>query len=182
MVSMMHEFMHLCIMPTLVYQPNRVGMVLEYSPGELLAPMHHGDKGHNTLKHYAALKGLARHPRYEVSWSAGHNTKKMLSRGNWTELGHRIPYYICSAAPLGREMSIYIMISGFISHCFTHAQCFVIGKGTPSRLRSHYKGYRSVWAVERNYAALKGLHSFSQLIYIQYIKAIITSSTNIHIF
>ena len=36
-------------------------MMLECSTGELLAKaafMHHIDKGHSTLKHYVALKGL----------------------------------------------------------------------------------------------------------------------------
>ena len=44
-----------------VYHPHTVGMILEYSTGELLARavfMHHDDKGHSTLKHYATLKGL----------------------------------------------------------------------------------------------------------------------------
>ena len=39
---------------------HRVCMMLEYSPGELLARVvfTHQDKGHSALKHYAALKGL----------------------------------------------------------------------------------------------------------------------------
>ena len=47
--------------PPGVYHSCMVSMMLEYSPGELLARatfMHHGDKGPITLKHYAALKWL----------------------------------------------------------------------------------------------------------------------------
>ena len=58
--------------PLVVYQPCRVGMMLEYSTGELLtraAFMHHDDQGHDaflhhdywghdTLRHHAALKGV----------------------------------------------------------------------------------------------------------------------------
>ena len=45
-----------------VYQSCMVGMMHECSIGELLtgaAFMHHNDKGHDALKHYAALKGLS---------------------------------------------------------------------------------------------------------------------------
>ena len=44
-----------------VYQRRRVGIILEYNPGELLARaahMHHDDKEYNDLKHYASLKEL----------------------------------------------------------------------------------------------------------------------------
>ena len=40
-----------------VYQPRRVGMMLECSPGKLLPMavfMYYGNKGHIALKHYAA--------------------------------------------------------------------------------------------------------------------------------
>lgn len=48
--------------PSGVYQPRRVGMMLECSNGEVLARAafmhHHDDKGLNALHHYAALKWL----------------------------------------------------------------------------------------------------------------------------
>ena len=45
--------------PSGVYQPCRIGMVLECSPGLTRAAfIHHANKGHGTLKHYAAIKGL----------------------------------------------------------------------------------------------------------------------------
>ena len=59
-------FMHYAD-PLGVYQPCMIGIMHECSTGELLARaacMHHDDKGHGTLKHYAALKGLT-----EADWS-----------------------------------------------------------------------------------------------------------------
>ena len=68
LVVMMHScspgkctgFMHYADR-TGVHQPPRVGMMLEWSTGELLgraAFMQHDDKGHYALKYYAAFKGL----------------------------------------------------------------------------------------------------------------------------
>ena len=51
LVVMMHPMHHAD--PTGVYQPRRVGMMLECSPVELLARaafVHHDDKGHNCFK------------------------------------------------------------------------------------------------------------------------------------
>ena len=50
--------------PLGVYQTRMVGMMLQFSPGELRARaalMHHADKGHSALKHHAAFKGLITH-------------------------------------------------------------------------------------------------------------------------
>ena len=47
--------------PSGVSQPHRVGMMLEYSSGDLIARaafMHHDDQGHDVLRHHAVLKGL----------------------------------------------------------------------------------------------------------------------------
>ena len=47
--------------PSAMYQPRRVGIMLECSPGELLARaavMLYDDKGHRALKDFAALKDL----------------------------------------------------------------------------------------------------------------------------
>ena len=47
---------------SLVCEPRRVGMMHEYSTGELLATaafVHHDNKRHDALKHSAALKELA---------------------------------------------------------------------------------------------------------------------------
>ena len=47
--------------PSAVSQPPRVGMMLECSPGELLARaafMHHDYQGHYVLRHDAVLNGL----------------------------------------------------------------------------------------------------------------------------
>ena len=48
--------------PSGVFQPRRVGLVLECSTGELLARaafMHHDNQGHDALLHHAVLKGLS---------------------------------------------------------------------------------------------------------------------------
>ena len=51
--AFMHDAEHLE-----VYQPHKFGMVIECSPGELLAMPAFIQKGHNELKHYSALKGI----------------------------------------------------------------------------------------------------------------------------
>ena len=49
------------IMSGVTGQPPRMGMILECSPGEILARaafMYHGNQWYNALKHYAVRKGL----------------------------------------------------------------------------------------------------------------------------
>ena len=51
----------LCMNASYRPTPHRVGMMLEYIPGEFLASaafMHQDIKGHDVLKHYATLRGL----------------------------------------------------------------------------------------------------------------------------
>ena len=53
--------------PLEVDNPGKVGMMHEYSPGELLNRatfMHHTHKGHIILKHCAALGGLTKDPYF----------------------------------------------------------------------------------------------------------------------
>ena len=60
--STRQDCIHACIMSTLWEFINPVdAIMLQCSHGDLLtraAFIHHGDKQHSTLKHYAALKGL----------------------------------------------------------------------------------------------------------------------------
>ena len=59
-MSLKDDICHHDADPLAVSQPCRVGMMLEHSIGELLtraAFMHHDDQEHDTLMHYAVLKG-----------------------------------------------------------------------------------------------------------------------------